>query len=257
MRVFGSPSGRPVIVPRNRWICLVMSDLLTEIARLPEGWHGSGSVAAAVLRALQRHAPRGGTSMETGTGRTTLLLSNLSATHLVFAKDDEGDGDSLAAVRSSPLLGAGVTFVVGPTQQTVIGYEFGPIDLALLDGPHAYPFPDLEYWAVYPHIRAGGLLVVDDVQIPTINNLFRFLRADSMWELLEVVEATAFFRRTTAPTFNPLGDGWQYQGYNANPMLDYLPAGKRLAIRARRLVPRQVKDLLRRWRRARTLRSPQ
>jgi predicted O-methyltransferase YrrM len=224
-----------------------MSDVATKIARLPEGWHGSGSVGSAVLDALQRHAPRGGSSMETGTGRTTLLLSHLSATHLVFTKNDEGTGDSLAAVRSSPLLGDGVTFVVGPTQSTVLGHEFGPLDLALLDGPHAYPFPDLEYWAVYPHVKAGGLLVVDDVQIPTVNNLFRFLRADAMWELLEVVETTAFFRRTTAPTFNPLGDGWHDQGYNARPRLDHLPLRQRLAVRAKWLVPQLAKDVLRRW----------
>lgn len=224
-----------------------MSDIRTEIARLPAGWHGSGTVGSAVLDALQRRAPRGGASMETGTGLTTLLLSHLSATHLVFTKDDEGDGDSLAAVRSSPLLGDGVTFVVGPTQRTVPGHEFGPLDLAILDGPHAYPFPDLEYWAVYPHIKVGGLLVVDDVQIPTINNLFRFLRVDAMWELLDLVETTAFFRRTTAPTFNPFGDGWHDQGYNARPRLDHLPPRQRLTVRAKWLVPERVKGALRRW----------
>ncbi len=185
--------------------------------------------------------------METGTGRTTLLLSQISATHVVFTKDDEGDGNSLGAVRSSPLLGEGVRFVVGPTQLTVRGHEFGPLDLALLDGPHAYPFPDLEYWAVYPHVRSGGLLVVDDVQIPTVNNLFRFLRADAMWELVDLVETTAFFRRTGEPTFNPLGDGWQDQEYNVRPRLDHLPARKRLVVRTKWFVPQPVKQALRRW----------
>ena len=35
-----------------------------------------------------------------------------------------------------------------------------------------------------------------------------------MFELQEVVENTAFFRRTSAPTFNPTGDGWERQRYN-------------------------------------------
>ena len=80
--------------------------------------------------------------------------------------------------------------------------------LVLLDGPHGYPFPQLEYWAVYRHIRPGGLLVVDDIHIPTIWQLFEFLREEPMFELLEVVLNTAFFRRTTAPTLNPYGDCW-------------------------------------------------
>ena len=37
-----------------------------------------------------------------------------------------------------------------------------------------------------------------------------------MFELLEVVLNTAFFRRTTAPTLNPYGDCWVDQPYNTS-----------------------------------------
>ncbi len=36
-----------------------------------------------------------------------------------------------------------------------------------------------------------------------------------MFELVEVVDTTAFFRRTTAETFDPYCDGWWLQKYNA------------------------------------------
>lgn len=190
--------------------------LVANISALPEQWHGAGTVSERVLCALARHLrahpPR--LSVETGTGRTTLLFSQLSKQHVVFTKEDSGDGDSLTAVQTSPLLGDGVEFVVGPTQRTLLSYPFGPIDLAYLDGPHAYPFPDLEYWAVYPHISHGGMLVIDDVNIPTIGNLYAFLKADAMWSLAEVVDNTAFFRRTNAEALDPYGEGWWLQGYN-------------------------------------------
>ena len=90
--------------------------LRREIDRLPDDWHGAGTVSPAVLEALARHATerRLTRSMETGTGRTTLLLSHLSSNHAVFAKDDRGDGDSLIAVQESHLLNTdAVSFVVG------------------------------------------------------------------------------------------------------------------------------------------------
>ncbi len=205
------------------------------ICALPAEWHGSGSIGPRVVEALARHLqarlPR--LSVETGTGRSTLLFSQLSARHLVFTKEDDGDGDSLAAVRSCELLDAdNVEFVIGPTQRTLLSYAFAqPIDFAYLDGPHAYPFPDLEYWAVYPHIPAGGLLVIDDVQIPTIANLFDVLCSDTMWKLIEVVDTTAFFRRTAAEGIDPYGEGWWLQDYNTQRSLRHLPLRRRIAER--------------------------
>jgi hypothetical protein len=43
-----------------------------------------------------------------------------------------------------------------------------------------------------------------------------------MFELVQVVERTAFFRRTTALVFDPFGDGWWLQGYNRKRLLRYI-----------------------------------
>ena len=106
-------------------------------------------------------------------------------------------------------------FVEGPTQITLPRHTFdGSLQLVLIDGPHGYPFPDLEYYYFYPQLDAGALLIVDDIHIPTVTNLFDFLSVDDMFSLKEVVETTAFFTRTDAPTFSPIEDGWWLQPYN-------------------------------------------
>lgn len=194
-----------------------VEDLIGRIVGLPQDWHGAGTVNAVTIRAIARHAATLGPiehSVETGSGRTTLLLSHLSADHRVFAVDD---GDSISAVRRSELLRAGsVSFIEGPTQRTMPLHAFPEaVQFALIDGPHGYPFPDLEYWHLYPRIALHGLLLVDDIRIPSIRNMFEVIRADDMFELLEVVDGNlAVFRRTTAPLIDPLGDGWWLQGYN-------------------------------------------
>lgn len=200
-------------------------EVIDAICALPDNWHGAGTVPNRVLREIARRCAGGLTqSVETGTGRTTLLLSHLSPDHLVFAKQDRGAGDSLDRVRSSPVLTPDVVrFVEGPTQRTVPVYDFTErFDFALIDGPHGFPFPYVEYCYLYPHIAPGGLLVIDDLQIPSIRPLFDVLRRDAMWRLDGIVEHTGFLRRTDAPTLDPLDDGWWLQGYNRR-MRDRLP----------------------------------
>ncbi len=191
------------------------SSALARILELPEEWHGAGSLSEPVLRTLARHAAALDivNSVETGAGKSTLLLSHFSKRHTVFALDG---GSSLSMTADSTLLRREVVeFVEGPTQWTLPRHEFRErLQLVFLDGPHGFPFSALEYYYLYPHLDPGGLLVVDDIQIPAVNDLFRFLKADDMFELLDVVRSTAFLRRTDHPTFDPLGDGWDLQGYN-------------------------------------------
>ena len=200
----------------------VIPRLVQQIADLPADWHAAGTVSSSVLDAIVRHTQNQQVchSLETGAGKTTLLFSHLSGDHKVFAKENENR--SITVVLKSPLLRSEtVEFIEGPTQLTLPRYDFHPeqkLQVALLDGPHGYPFPDLEYYYVYPHLDTGALLIVDDIQIPTINRMFEFLREDAMFEFLEVVGNTGFLRRTDAPVFAPLGDGWWTQNFNTSRM---------------------------------------
>jgi FkbM family methyltransferase len=183
------------------------------------GAHASGSFGTAVLEAIERLAPvEIGCSVETGCGKSTVLLSHLSQRHLVFTVDDGNRSDgSLTFVRQCGLFRSErVEFVLGPTQLTMPRHLMPPaIDLALIDGPHAYPFPDLEYFYIYPHLRHGALLIIDDIHIPTIARMYAILREDDMFEPLHVEGQTAFLRRTAAPMFpKPIWDGWERQGFN-------------------------------------------
>ena len=194
------------------------AELLTKIRALGKIWHGSGTVPDFVLdrlaEFLETLCPK--VSVETGTGRTTLLFSHLSANHTVFCVDDRGQFNSYGAVQESELLDSGNTkFVIGPTQSTLKNYVFTePIDFAFLDGPHAYPFLELEYYFIYPHLRTNALLVLDDIHIPTVFRTFEFLKVDKMFSLKEVVGNTAMFSRTDEPVFPPLEDNWFLQEFN-------------------------------------------
>jgi Methyltransferase domain len=214
---------------------------IAEILALPKYWHGSGSLAPSVLRSLA-DLPPAEYSVETGTGKSTLLFSRLSRHHVVFTVEDEGG--PLRRVQQSPLLNKeNVEFVLGPTQHTLPVFLFShPIDFALIDGPHGYPFPELEYYYFYPHIKSGGWLIIDDCHIPTVARLVDFLKADKMWRFITTVQTTAFFKRTDAELFSPVADGWWLQGFNKK-----LPALRHCSpsVWPRLLIPEWLKAIFR------------
>lgn len=194
-----------------------LQDIAAKIADLPPDWHQAGSMTPRVLEAmaaLMAGMPPIQSSVETGSGKTTLLFSHASSQHLTFALDC-GNG-SIERVKESDLFRRGnVEFIEGSSQKTLPQRKFDrEIDIALIDGPHGYPFPELEYFHLYPHIRKGGYLLLDDIQIPTITSMFRILSADKMWDLKEVVDDLAIFQRTDHKGVDPYEDGWWKQGFN-------------------------------------------
>ena len=181
--------------------------------------HHAGTFPSDVLRLIEQQVPSSVPfSAETGCGKSTILLSNVSGNHTVFCVDDRpmGDHSSVCFYERCPITRTDrIQTVFGPTQLTLPTFQHThKYDLVLLDGPHGWPFPELEYYFFYPHMASGGLLILDDCNIPTIGRMADILTEDDMWDLVTIARTTAIFRRTNAPTFDPVGDGWWTQKYN-------------------------------------------
>ena len=189
-----------------------------DLVRRAAGFHAWDAMAPAALSGILQRGPFQ-CSAETGCGGSTILLSHASTHHIAFAL--EGTGRTITELREhSDLRVENVVFVEGETKDTVPGYRFeAPVDLVLLDGPHAYPMPQIEFAYLFPQIKLGGWLVLDDIQIPSVYELFRFLKTESFVIIEEVVVRTAFFRRVEAVESGP--DGWELQGMNRHTILRY------------------------------------
>lgn len=181
--------------------------------------HAWGSFSDRTLAELEKILPVSvESSLETGCGKTSILFSNISKSHTVFAYDDRdlGDRSSVRLYESHPLTRRDrIEFVPGPTQVTLPKYthESG-YDVIMLDGPHGCPFVELEYYFLYPHLKPGGFLILDDVHIPTIGQFADVLKEDVMYEYHALVQTTLVLRRTDAKTFDQFGDGWYLQDFN-------------------------------------------
>jgi hypothetical protein len=181
--------------------------------------HAAGAFSSKTLQNVENVLPVSfQRSAETGCGKSTILFSNLSSSHTVFTLDDTDlrENSSVLYYKQCPITKLDVIETVyGPTQFTLPVYNHKEkYDVVLIDGPHGYPFPELEYYYFYPNIREGGILIIDDVHIPTIGRLGDFIREDDMFDMIGLFDYTAVFRRTSAPSFDKSGDGWWLQKYN-------------------------------------------
>jgi predicted O-methyltransferase YrrM len=181
--------------------------------------HRAGSLSKTTLKKMFEIVGTDiGCSLETGCGKSTIFFSNYSKKHLAFCLDDRDmPSSSVTYFENCPAArGPRVEFVFGPTQRTLPRFEFGtPLDVVFIDGPHGYPFPDLEYYYTYPHLKKGGFLLIDDIQIPSIARMADILAEDRMYEVVELIERkTLVLLRTQAPTIDPYSDSWTSQAYN-------------------------------------------
>ena len=153
--------------------------------------HGAGTVPTTILRRIEQLLPHySDASAETGCGKSTILFSNISRHHKVFALDDQGqEGSSVDFFMDCPLSDQmSIELIPGAGQLTLPTYHAHlEYDFVFIDGPHGYPFPELEYLFLYPHIREGGMLIIDNVNIPTIGRLADFIAENEMFELVEIV----------------------------------------------------------------------
>jgi hypothetical protein len=181
-------------------------------------FHPWDAMAPAALEALAKRGPFE-FSVETGCGGSTIVLSHISKHHTAFAIEG-ADRTITGLTQYSDFRPDSVVFVEGETKRTLPLYSFeNRLDLALLDGPHAYPLPQIELAYLFPHIRMGGWVALDDIQIPSVHELVRFMRMESSMVLEEVAVRTAFFRKIRECNLGP--DGWQHQGMNRHAILRY------------------------------------
>lgn len=195
-----------------------VTDLIRQYDDSREHPHGAGSMDYRTLAAIEDSLPSGElVTAETGCGRSTILFSNLSKQHHVFCFDDTANQNSSVTYykECSVTRQSSLEAHFGATQKVLAEFQHDePYDCVLIDGPHGYPFPDLEYFHFYPNIKTGGLLIVDDLQIGTIGRMADVIQDDDMWDTVSIVGKTAIFKRTDTEGVPADGDHWWAQNFN-------------------------------------------
>jgi hypothetical protein len=106
-------------------------------------------------------------------------------------------------------------------------WEPRPLDLVLVDGAHGFPYPVLDWWYVAPHVRVGGVVLLDDAYMPPVRVLVDALRDMPGWEVAAPIGLRTVAVRKVAKGRPPFD--WHGEPIGGRMSFRYLPPARRAA----------------------------
>jgi hypothetical protein len=212
-----------------------MASPLTDALRAaPPDLHGAGEywgLAWSALEWLEETVQSGWATLETGAGASTLVFAAAGAAHEAVTPDAGEEERIRRLAEHRGIDTSKVRFLIGASHDVLPSWPARPLDLALIDGAHAFPYPVLDWWTLSRHVKVGGRILLDDAYLPAVAAIVDFVRASPAWELEPAVSfRTACVRKTSddPPPFD--ADAHASHGRLS---FRYLPPGRRVVASAR------------------------
>jgi hypothetical protein len=148
---------------------------------------------------------------ETGAGNTTILFLLLRPKRVYSIAPDLALRDRILAYCAKNRIDTGALHFIAnrsepalPELAAGLHAENLQLDLALMDGGHGWPTVFVDFCYFNAMLRKGGLLLVDDLQIYSVNEFARWLSMQKEYSLVADLKKTLVWRKETADAF--LGD---------------------------------------------------
>lgn len=204
-----------------------------------------------VLYWIARHVSAGLRTLETGCGYSTAAFVAAGAAHTAIAPAAVEFERLSAWCRGHGLDLSGTRLINGFSERVLPGLDTGPLDVVLVDGNHAFPFPFIDWYYVQGALRRGGLVLLDDTHCRAVRVLVDFLDGEAgRWKRVDKFDRTVAFEKVCDDAFE--GIFWRRQPWGGTPVRSPVERVRhglfRVAARTVRLSPaltRMVKPIYR------------
>ena len=211
--------------------------LTDDLKATPPGLHGHSEfwgLAWEALDFIERTVQPGMATLETGAGASTIVFAARGAEHeAVTPSADEAERITRECERRG-ISTEKLTFRIGSSADVLRDWEPRPLDFVLVDGAHAFPYPTLDWWYLAPHLKIGGLMLLDDAYRPPVAAVVDHLRDSKAWQL----EAPVSFRTAVVRKLaDEVPDGeWKGERVAGRMNFRYLPPRRRAVAAVRQRV---------------------
>ncbi|MCP5433734.1 MAG: class I SAM-dependent methyltransferase [Alphaproteobacteria bacterium] len=178
--------------------------------RLPDGTPRFLGISGAAFKHIFELLHEGTQTAETGAGFSSLAFILKGTNHTAICPDtylekNIRDWCDLHRVDHSRF-----TYYCAKSQDVLPELD-GELDLAFVDGDHAFPIPMIDYYYLARRLKPGGHMIIDDTQIWTGEVISKHLALDRNWEFIhEYDEKTSIFR---------LNAPFEDKGFGAQPFV--------------------------------------
>lgn len=209
--------------------------LTDELKNAPPTLHGQQEfwgLAWEALAWIERTVKPGMQTIETGAGASTIVFTAGGAVHETVTPSQAEADRILAECERRGISTENLTFRIGSSADVLRDWQPRELDLALIDGAHAFPYPTLDWWYLHPHVKTGGLMLLDDAYMPPVAAVVEHCRRSEAWRL----EAPISFRTAVARKLaDEVIDG-EWKGSLARIDFSYLPPAQRAVAGVRQRV---------------------
>ena len=145
---------------------------------------------------IAERLPDGARTLETGCGVSTVLFALWSQSHTCVVASEHEATVCRRYLEERGIPHEHLRFEIGFSDEVLPALALEELALVLIDGGHAFPTPIVDWYYAASALRAGGLLVLDDLQLPSVRlGLLDFLDADPRWEAVARTVKWAAFTR--------------------------------------------------------------
>jgi hypothetical protein len=157
---------------------------------------GVWSTDESCYRFLAECCRPGWRTLETGSGISTVLFAAWGAEHCCITPGPEEAAAVIAYCRNHQIPTDTLTIDVAHSDVALPRLSVqGSLDLVLIDGSHGFPAPIIDWYYGAGRLRQGGIVVVDDLQLPAVRILIDFLDGDHRWESIRRTSKWSAFVR--------------------------------------------------------------
>ena len=128
----------------------------------------------------RKHGPVSPTVLETGAGNSTVCFLHLEPARLISIALEQPLFDRVTeycrvnAISTDPLqIHVGGSEWALPALAS--NQDHPRLDFALIDGCHGYPMVAIDFFYINTMLRKGGFLLIDDIRLHSVAELFRLL----------------------------------------------------------------------------------
>ena len=204
--------------------------LTDELRAAPPTLHGQAEfwgLAWEALAFIERTVRPGMSTLETGAGASTIVFAAGGADHEAVTPSAEEAARITAECERRGISTERLRFRIGSSPEVLRTWEGRPLDLVLVDGAHAFPYPTLDWWFLAPHLKIGGLMLLDDAYMPPVAAVVDHLRGSAAWALEEPASfRTAVARKLADEVPEP---EWKGERIGGRMSFRYLPVRRRAA----------------------------
>jgi hypothetical protein len=175
---------RPPIDPTPwRYAVLTFEELIRRSPLIHNNRTKTWSIHPELAGFLDRVVGSETIALETGSGLSTLVILR-KGPRLHVAVQPVADEFAVIAefAEEHAIDTRAFRPVVARSQDYLPTAETPALDLVLIDGDHSFPTPFVDWFYTADRLKAGGLMIVDDINVGTGTILAAFMEADPKWE---------------------------------------------------------------------------